>query len=267
MSNLLKGKTAIVLGASAKGGSGWTIAEHLVAAGARVAVAARGMDGLNDLASQIEVSPYRCDVGVEDDVRELLAAVSTEFGAIDILIQAAGFPVAGSILETTGEELRTATSVNYFSFVYLLKHGVPAMADGGSVLVLTSLSASRVSPGYAVYGAAKAATENLVRYAAIEFAPRGIRVNAISPGLIETPMAAGVLANPELRRAMYKEIPLGRGVQPDQIALEALNLVRPRSAVTGQTVVVDNGLSLRRSPFPDEIPASAYQESAKQAGY
>ncbi len=94
------------------------------------------------------------------------------------------------------------------------------MADGGSVLILTSLSVSRVSPGYAIYGAAKAATENLVRYAAVEFAPLGIRVNAMSPGLIETPMAAAVLADPEMRRIMYKEIPLGRGVQPDQIAAE-----------------------------------------------
>jgi NAD(P)-dependent dehydrogenase (short-subunit alcohol dehydrogenase family) len=267
VSNPIRGKIAIVLGASAEGGSGWTIAEHLTTAGARVAVAARRMDELKVLADRTGAFPVRCDASVEDDVRRLIETVAAKFGSIDILILAAGMPFAGPILEIANDGLVKATSVNYFSFVYLLKHGVPAMVDGGSVLVLTSLSASRVSPGFAIYGAAKAATENLARYAAIEFAPRGIRVNAISPGLIETPMAAGILADPEMRRILYKEIPLGRGVQPNQIALEALNLVRPESAVTGQILIVDNGLSLRRPPFPEEIPASVFHESAKAAGY
>jgi enoyl-[acyl-carrier-protein] reductase (NADH) len=80
-------------------------------------------------------------------------------------------------------------------------------------------------------------------------------------------MAAAVLAIPEMRQMLYKEIPLGRGVQPAQIASEALNLVRPDSAVTGQSIMVDNGLSLRRPPFPEEIPASVFQEGAKRAGY
>jgi NAD(P)-dependent dehydrogenase (short-subunit alcohol dehydrogenase family) len=103
---MFEGKSAIVVGASAKGGSGWTIAEHLVKAGARVAVAARSMDGLNNLAAETGVSPFRCDAAVAGDVRNLVDSVKAEFGKIDILIQAAGVPVAGTILESTDDDLR-----------------------------------------------------------------------------------------------------------------------------------------------------------------
>lgn len=264
---IFAGKTAVVLGASARGGSGWTIVEHLRSAGADVAAAARQLKGLHELAAETGARPIQCDISNEAEVQACFAEAKSNFGKIDIVIQAAGLPVAGTILESTRDDLMLAAGTNFFSFFYLLKHGAPLIEDDGSILVLTSLSASRVSPGYALYGAAKAATENLVRYAAVEFADRGIRVNALSPGLIETPMAAGILNDAALREVMYKEIPLGRGVMPNQIAHEALNLVHPGSAITGQSVIVDNGLSLRRPVFPEEIPASSFQDSAKAAGY
>lgn len=264
---MFRDKVVIVLGASAEGGSGWTIARLLAGQGAKLVVAARRIEGIQKLAQLTDGLAVRCDAAVEEDVQALVAATLGKFGRVDIAIQAAGAPVVGSICETSTADFNLATSINYSSFFYLLKHVGPVITNNGAILVLTSVSATHVSPGFACYGAAKAACQALVRYAAIEFAPRGIRVNALCPGLIETPMTKGLLSNEKMRQAIYKEIPLGRGVAPEQIAASALDLVRPGSAITGQSIIVDNGLSLRRSPYPDEIPTSVFDDNAKSSGY
>lgn len=261
------GKVAVVLGASAEGGSGWTIAQALADRGANVVVAARRLEGVRRLAELTGGFAVRCDAADQASVERLIAETLDRHGHIDIAIMAAGTPVIGDICTTSIEDFQRATSINYFGFFYLLRHVGPVLADNGSILVLTSLSASHVSPGFAAYGSAKAASQAMVRYAAIEFAPRGIRVNALCPGLIETPMSRGLLENEGLRKAIYREIPLGRGVLPAQIAASALDLVRPDSAITGQSIIVDNGLSLRRSPYPDEIPQAAFAHGANAAGY
>ncbi|WP_408587917.1 SDR family oxidoreductase [Novosphingobium sp.] len=265
--SMFEGKVAIILGASAEGGSGWEIATALADKGARVAVAARREAGISELARRTGGIAIKCDAAADADVKALVDRTISEFGRLDIAVLAAGSPVIGGICEIGDDDLERATAINYYSLVYFLRHVAPVMADGGAVLALTSLSATQVSPGYAAYAAAKAASQCAIRYAAIELAPRGIRVNAISPGLIESPMARAVIDIEALRHAMYKEIPLGRGVLPTEIAATALSLVAEHSAITGQSVVVDNGMSLRRPPFPEEIPAEAYQHGATSAGY
>lgn len=264
---MFKNRVAIVLGASAEGGSGWTIALRLAEQGAKVVAAARRLEGVQKLSAITNGHGLRCDASDERDVLGLVTETLRRFGKVDVVVQAAGAPFLGTISETSPEDFQRTTAINYSSFFYLLKHVGPVMADDGAILVLTSLSASHVSPGYAVYGAAKAACQALVRYAAIELAPRGIRVNALCPGLIETPMSQGLLSNEHMRQVIYREIPLGRGVSPDQIAASALDLVRPGSAITGQSIIVDHGLSLRRSPYPDEIPTEVFADSARSAGY
>lgn len=267
MDSILQGQVALVLGASAEGGSGWTIARMLAEQGAKVVVAARRFEGVRQLAELTGGFAVQCDAADDASVADMVAAALEHYGRIDIAIMAAGVPVVGDISSLPIEDFHRATAANYFGFYHLLRNVAPVMTDGGSILVLTSLSATHVSPGYAAHGSAKAASQAMVRYAAIEFAPRGIRVNALCPGLIETPMAQGLLKNDAIRRAMYKEIPLGRGVLPVQIAASALDLVRPGSAITGQTIIVDNGLNLRRSPYPDEVPQEAFEQGARAAGY
>lgn len=264
---MFQDKAAVILGASAEGGSGWEIATALAGQGAQVAVAARREAGIEKLARETGGLAIRCDASVDAEVGALIDVVKRSFGKIDLAVLAAGVPVVGSISEISEPDLERATALNYFSFVYFVRHLAPVISDGGAILALTSLSAQRVSPGYGAYGAAKAATECAVRYAAIELAPRGIRVNAICPGLIESPMASAVIENKLLRDAMYKEIPLGRGVLPSEIAATALSLLSDRSAITGQSIIVDNGMSLRRPPFPEEIPAEAFEHGAHSAGY
>lgn len=264
---MFKDKVAIVLGASAEGGSGWEIARALASEGAKVIVAARREAGIEKLAQITGGLAVRCDASVDNDVKSLVDRTMAEFGQLDIAILAAGTPVVGSVAETSNADLERATAINYYSLFYLIRHVSPCISNGGAILTLTSLSATHVSPGYAAYAAAKAASQCLVRYGAIELGPRGVRVNAISPGLIESPMAQAVIDNELLRNAMYKEIPLGRGVLPNEIAATALSLVADNSAITGQSIIVDNGMSLRRPPFPDEIPTAVFEQGAKSAGY
>ena len=141
------------------------------------------------------------------------------------------------------------------------------MGAGGSIVILSSIAAIRQTPGYGAYACAKGASEVLVRYAALEYAQRGIRVNAVSGGLIETPMTAGLRAIPEVWDVFLKEIPLGKPVQPGEIGEACLWLSLPTSAVTGINLIVDNGYHLLRPPQPSEISADVYEQANKQAGY
>jgi NAD(P)-dependent dehydrogenase (short-subunit alcohol dehydrogenase family) len=126
------------------------------------------------------------------------------------------------------------------------------MAEGGAVTLLSSMSSTHVFPGLAPYGVAKAALNALVRYAAVEFAPSGIRVNGIVPGIIDTPMSERLLS--EARAHLTKEIPLGRPVQPEELAAMCLFLTLDAPSVTGALIPIDGGNHLRRSVFPDEMP-------------
>ena len=153
---MFKNKAAIILGASAQGGSGWEIATALAREGAKVAVAARREAGIDELASRTGGIAVPSDAAVDADVKALVDRTISEFGRLDVAVLAAGTPVVGGICEIGDADLERATAINYYSLVYLLRHISPVMADGGAVLALTSLSATQVSPGYAAYAAAKA---------------------------------------------------------------------------------------------------------------
>jgi glucose 1-dehydrogenase len=141
------------------------------------------------------------------------------------------------------------------------------MRDGGSMVVITSNSASMALPGYSSYGCAKGAASVLFKYAALEYAPRGIRVNVVEPGLIETPMTAVLQADDAAWNTVLKEIPLGRAVTASEFADACLWLSSPNAAVTGATIVVDNGNHLLRQVQPDELPYSVMEENALKAAH
>lgn len=263
----LDGRTVVVLGASARGGTGWTTAEIACARGANVVVGARRFEGVQELAEETGGVAFRCDASVEADVAAMADAAAENFGGIDVAVLAAGVPVVGTIDALDGEGWQSAIGNNFLSSVHFVRHMARKMKAGGSIVIVSSLSVARPVPGYGAYACAKGAAEILVRYAALEYADRGIRVNAVSAGLIESPMNAAIRAVPEAWRVFLKEIPLARAVQPREIGEACLWLSSPEAAITGVCLAVDNGNHLLRSPQPNEMVTGIYEKAAQAAGY
>lgn len=266
-----KGKalSAVVLGASSQGGTGWACAELLASQNANVVVGARTLSGVEKLADRIRGTACRCDASVEEDVAAMAALAEATNGKIDIAIIAAGAPFVASIDECSQQTLAEATAINYFGPFYFIKHMARHMADNGSIVIISSLSADRALPGLAAYACAKGACTTLVKYGALEYAHRGIRVNAIVAGVLETPLNAG-MRTPESGDAwqtLMKEIPLRRAVQPEQIAHSCLWLSSPQCAITGESIFIDNGNHLLRAAQPEEMPSGLMEDNAELTGY
>jgi NAD(P)-dependent dehydrogenase (short-subunit alcohol dehydrogenase family) len=249
----LRGKVAVVLGASAEGGTGWAIAEGLAAAGAKVVVAARRLQPLQKLAQQIGGLAVACDAAKEEEIVGLARAAIDAYGPIDIAVNSAGLPVLGMIANARTEKLQRALDVNYIANVHFIRTMAEVMRDGGSIVLITSYSAAQpVFPHFA-YACAKAASDCLVRYAALEYGPRGIRVNSIQPGPIKTDLARNLYATPGVEEIFAREIPLGRVGLPDDYANAVLWLAGP-AFVTGLNLPVTGGNQLTRMPRTDELP-------------
>jgi len=250
----LDGKVAVVLGASAEGGTGWAIAEALAAAGARVVVAARRMEPLERLAERIGGKAVACDAGKTDQVAALAAAAAEEFGPIDIAVNSAARPIIGPIATTELEQIQRSLDVNFLGQVHFVRHMAKAMNDGGSIILISSSSAAQPVLPFFPYACAKAATDCLVRYAALEYGPRGIRVNSILPGPIKTELAAAIFAAPGAEAVFEREIPLGRVGVPQDFADVVLWLAGP-GYVSGVNLPVSGGMHLTRAPRGDEMPS------------
>ena len=179
---------ALVLGASKEGGTGWAIAEALAKQRKHVTVGARRREGVETLARLIGGHAESCDVTSEEQVEATAeAAVKSGHGLLDTAILAAGEGVRGSIDQISESELQRALALNLVGPVYFIRHTARRMKNGGSIVLMSSIAATNPWPGYFSYGSAKAAVQTLVRYAALEYASRGIRVNAVIPGPIQTP--------------------------------------------------------------------------------
>lgn len=248
------GKVAVVLGASAEGGTGWAIAEALAQRGAKVVVAARSLAPLRTLADRIGGLAVPCDAGEESQVLALACAALDTFGRLDIAINSAGFPTMGMIRDSNQEALDQAIRVNYFGHVYFIRHMAAAMGRGGSIVTITSMSVTHTFLPFFSYACAKAAADCLVRYAALEYGDAGIRINSIQPGLIKSDIAKEALAIPGFEDAYLKEIPLRRASDPADIANAALWLAGDAN-VTGLNLNISAGHQLTRFPYMHEMPS------------
>lgn len=249
------GMTAVVLGASAAGGSGHAVAKLLAQEGAKVVVAARSEAPLRQLAEEIGGLAVVCDGSSVDDVERLGAAAQDWLGEIDIAVSAAGSTVPGMIGTLGLDDLRVAMELNFYPHFNFLKALAPKMRDGGAITLFSSSSASQVVEPFVAYACAKAAGDCLVRYAAMELGPRGIRVNSILPGLIRSAMAAEVLAIEGVEEAYLREIPLNRVGTPEDFARTVLWLSTD-AFMTGVNLPVSGGAQLTRPPRYDEVPAT-----------
>ncbi|MBB4837335.1 2-keto-3-deoxy-L-fuconate dehydrogenase [Sphingomonas kyeonggiensis] len=236
----LAGRTALVTGAAS--GIGAAIARRFRTAGARVA----GLDlqPASD-ADEALVADLRSDADVAEAVARL--------GGIDILVHAAAISVHGGVIDTDTAAWADIYDVNVIGAVRLLRQAVPAMRarGGGSILLLSSINADFATPTLAAYAASKAAIESLTRTAALEFAPDGIRINAIAPASVDTPLLRDSFDRAEdpqaARAANILRHPLGRLGTPEDVAELALFLASDRASwITGAIHPLDGGASVTR---------------------
>jgi NAD(P)-dependent dehydrogenase (short-subunit alcohol dehydrogenase family) len=254
--NDLRGKVAVVLGASAEAGTGWAIARALAQSGAQVVVAARSFSKLAALAGTIGATPVACDAAEERQVEGLAQKAIEVYGHIDIAVNSAGYSVLGLIGDAAQSNIDQALRVNYMGNVYFIKHMANRMRAGGSIVIISSLGATHPIMPHFAYACSKAASECLVRYAAMEYGARGIRVNSIQPGPIVSDLGREHFAVPGVKEAYVREIPLRRLGYPDDFADAVLWLAGP-AYITGHNLPVNGGMQLTRFPYTQELPGGA----------
>ncbi len=252
----LTGKSAIVLGASSKGGIGEAIARIFASQGANVTVSGRKMEPLESLAKEIGGSAHICDVTSESDIEALFAETKERNGKVDIAVNAAGINSPTPISGLTQESLQLMSDVQFIGPTLFIKQAAAAMPNGGSIITLSSVTAELTGPSLGAYAATKAAVDKIVRVAAVEYGPQGVRVNSLSPSLTQTPMTEKIFQTQSMIKAFEKETPLGRMVTPEDVAFAALYLASDRCVATGDNIRVSGGAHLRRLPTYPEMMAT-----------
>lgn len=247
----LHGRAAIVTGGAT--GIGFGIASALAAAGAGVSV--WGIDpAQNRLAADrfaeagLDVHVVRCDVAAEADVEAATAASLERLGRLDVCFANAGVDGVAGIEELTFAEWRRVLAVNLDGTFLTLRAAALALirqGEGGSLVATTSIAAVRGRAAREAYSASKAGVLGLVRSLAVELGPRGIRVNAIMPGAVETPMSTGAADAGVIAERLRTRIPLGRMGQPAELGPIAVYLAGDAGRYhSGDTIPLDGGYSI-----------------------
>jgi NAD(P)-dependent dehydrogenase (short-subunit alcohol dehydrogenase family) len=241
----LDGKVAVITGA----GSGMAKASTriFVREGAKV-VAADFSGAEKDTAAEIGegVVPVHCDVTVESDVVAMFETALAEFGRVDAVLNVAGIGAPSPLTDFTKEAYDMVMDVDLRGVLLGMKHGIPAMlpTGGGSIVNWSSIGGLNASPGTAIYSAAKAGVIAVTKAAAVEFGSRGVRANALCPGIIMTEImgASGAAHFPE----MLTKSALGRAGEPDEVAEVAAFLCSDKASfVSGAIIPVDGAWSAR----------------------
>ncbi|MGI9286093.1 MAG: SDR family NAD(P)-dependent oxidoreductase [Pseudomonadales bacterium] len=241
----LVGKVAVLAGGTS--GFGEAIARRFVAEGAEVVIAARGKERLDQLAAEIGVVPVTCDIASFDDIKNLAVAAINKFGRIDIAVNSAGFEDACPIAELEPERVEKMVAVQFTGALYFIQHMANAMAEGGSIVSVSSLTAHVAAKGHAPYAGSKAGIEHATRIAAAEYGEQGVRLNTVAPTLIETPMTAHMFTVPEVKDFLATEIPLGKLGSVEDVVEAVLWLASDASGfVTAENIKVCGGMGLRR---------------------
>jgi NAD(P)-dependent dehydrogenase (short-subunit alcohol dehydrogenase family) len=244
----LAGKIALVTGGGT--GIGLATARRFVEEGARVFITGRRGDVLAEAAGSIgpEVSPVTCDVADDSDMERLFARISADVGRLDVVVANAGIIEQRLLADVTSDHMDEIFAVNAKSVAFTVQRALPLMPDGGAIVLISSVVHMKGRAAHGVYAASKAAVRSFARTWAVELAPRGIRVNVISPGPIETPIIDPQFSSPEAARAAREElslrVPLKRFGQPEEIASAALFLASDESSyVNAVDLPVDGGLT------------------------
>ena len=245
---ILQDKVAIVTGASR--GIGRSIAEVFVREGAHVVICGRKQDTLDQVAHELgpRVKPIACHVGRADQLQAMVDATMHQFGRIDILINNAATNIAqGPALEMDEGQFDKMVEVNLKSTFRLMKLIGPGMCErgSGSIVNIASIAGLRPQLHSLLYSMTKAALIMMTQSYAVELAPKGVRVNGIAPGLIETTLSEYFWKDEDRLAQHLRKQPIPHIGRPVEIAEVALLLASSRgSYITGQTFVVDGGFLL-----------------------
>ena len=257
---LLEGKRALIFGVANDHSIAWGIAKAMHDQGAELAFS-YAIDSLErrvrPLAESLDVSfVEKCDVTKDDEIEALFQKATDELETIDILVHAIAYAgreeLEGNFHKTTREGFRVAMDISVYSFLALARASLPLMKNGGSMITLTFYASEKVFPNYNVMAVAKAALESTTRYLAADLGPRGIRVNAISPGPVRTLSAAGVGGFKRMYGEFPKVAPLRRHISPEDVGHSAVWLTSDWARnVTGEVLFVDSGYNILGAFSPD----------------
>ncbi|HEY9310888.1 SDR family NAD(P)-dependent oxidoreductase [Williamsia sp.] len=240
-------RSAVVVGGAS--GIGAAIARGLAADGATVTVADRNIDLATALAAELGPKHDAAQVEVtdEDSVRELFESVRAARGSVDIAVNSAGVSAAGSVTDLSVEKFRRVVDVCLTGAFLVIKHAGLVMVEGGIIISLSSLNARQPGTGMGAYCSAKAGLAMLTQVAALELAPKGIRVNAIAPGIVMTPLTSPSMVVPGLEDDYLANTPLGRPGTPEEIADAAVYMTRAMW-LTGENLDLNGGAHLVKYP-------------------
>lgn len=238
----LEGKTALVTGGNS--GIGLAIAQRFAQEGAHVFITGRREAQLAEAVTLIggNVEAIAGDITNIHDRSRLFDTIHARAGRLDILVYSSGISEPASLAESTEEHIDRAFGLNVRAMVLTVQQAIGQMGEGGTIVLLGSIAGSMAVPGYGTYAASKAAVRSYARTWTSELAPRGIRVNTLSPGPTDTPMFSQ--ASDDVRQTLSAQIPVKRLGNPDEVAAAALFLASDDSSyVSGAELVIDGGMS------------------------
>ncbi|ARZ65678.1 SDR family oxidoreductase [Streptomyces sp. HU2014] len=244
--NRLTNKTALITGGTS--GIGFATARRLLDEGAYVVITGRDRTRLDAAVTRLAAAPERVlavasDVSVTADLDTLMRRVETWRGGLDAVFANAGVGIFKPSAEVTEEDFDVTVAANLKGLFFTVQKALPLLRDGAAVVVNASWTLHRGLPTASVYSASKAAVHNLARTLGSDLAPRGIRVNSVSPGYIDTEMYREANPDPGAEARNAAEVPLGSLGHPDDIAAGVAFLVSDDAAyITGQDLVIDGGL-------------------------
>jgi enoyl-[acyl-carrier protein] reductase I len=275
MQGLMEGKRGLIMGVANDHSIAWGIAKTVAAHGAKLAFTFQGealgkrvLPLAQSVGSEI-VLP--CDVEDIASVDSVFASLGKQWGSLDFVVHAIAFSdkneLKGRYADTTRENFLRTMVISCFSFTEVAKRAAVLMPGGGAMVTLTYNGGSRAMPNYNAMGVAKAALEASVRYLAVDFGAKGIRINAISAGPIRTLAGAGISDARFMFAFQQKHSPLRRGVTLEELGGSGLYLLSDLSTgVTGEVHFVDSGYNIIAMPQPDILRDSGVENGeAKDA--
>ena len=237
-------KVVWIIGGS--GGIGSNLARRMSDNGWKVIISARNIENLNLVSDGKSIDNLIVDATNADDVQEKAKQINETYGSLDAVVNSVGSIFLRPLHATSSEQFMETINQNLVTSFNVIRATAKIMmrGNGGRIVLFSSAAASLGMPNHAAISAAKAGVEGLARAAASDYAKRGIRVNVISPGLVETPLSSHLLASEQSRKVSEDMHPVGKIGQPDDIASVAEWLITSAPEwMTGDIIPVDGGLT------------------------